>query len=129
MCFSTNLFEQRALDITKQIQKKSIYKFVRADFVDGKSFEFQEQHSNGNGYTPSVNKDVPLIAKVILEDDDGRQYSVEPHPNGLRFAEGKITYKEYKELQRNENIRGFRLFFVTISGYVLGGGALIWYLF
>ncbi|OXS78720.1 hypothetical protein B1B05_09030 [Domibacillus enclensis] len=127
MCVSTHVFEQRALDITEQIQNKSVYKFVRAEFIDGKRVEFQKQQSNGSN--AAAGKYSPLITKVFLEDKDGRQYSIEPDPNGLRFAEGKITYEEYKNLQRNENSHGLRLFCITISGYILGGGALIWYLF
>lgn len=127
MCVSTHVFEQRALDISEQIQKKSIYKFVRAESVNGKRIEFQEQQLNG--YNASVRRALPLITTILLEDKDGRQYRVEPDPNGLRFAKGKITYEEYKDVQRNENSHGLRLFCITISGYILVGGAVIWYLF
>lgn len=129
MCFSHNTFEKRALEITEQIQKKPIYKLVRADFVGGKSFEFYEQNSIRNGCNHTFGKDVPLITEVILEDNDGRYYSVEPNPNGLRFAEGKITYKEYEKVQRKENMQGLGLLSISISIYLLVGGTLISYLY
>lgn len=129
MCFSHNTFEQRALEMTEQIQKKSIYKLVRADFIGGKSLEFHEESTIRNGFNHTFSKDIPLITEVILEDSDGRHYSVEPNPNGLRFAEGKITCKEYEKLQRKENMQGLGLLSMSISVCLLVGGILITYLY
>ncbi|MEM1506118.1 hypothetical protein RG959_22255 [Domibacillus sp. 8LH] len=129
MCFSNNAIEQRALEMTEQIQKKSIYKLVRTGFIGGEILELHEQSSIRNGFNHTFGKDVPLITEVILEGSDGRHYNIEPNHNGLRFAEGEITYKEYEKLQRKENMQGLGLLSITISIYLLVGGTLISYLY
>ena len=59
-----------------------------------------------------VGKELPLITNVILEDEFGENYSVEPNENGVRFASGEICYREYIQLKRS-GIR--KLFFYTIG--------------
>ncbi|WP_050182595.1 hypothetical protein [Domibacillus robiginosus] len=129
MCFSNNVFEQQALEMAEQIQKKSIYKFVGANFLGSRRLEFHEQSSNVNDYKDTLGNGTALITEVILEDSDGNQYSIEPNPNGLRFAKGEITYKEYENLEINGNKQGLRLVFITTSIYLLIGGTFIWYLY
>lgn len=112
MCFSSNAIEQEAIKVTEQIKKKTIYKFVKADFINGHAHE----------------DDLNLISRITLEDHSGKKYCIEPNPNGLRFAEGTITFHEYKELERNEKKQGTRLLLLTITVYLASGGAFIWYL-
>lgn len=90
MCFSYNIIEFQAYEMSEKIRLNSIYKFVRVEYLEGNNVK------KGSGSA--------LITKVILEDKDGTLYSVEPNPNGLGFAKGEITYKEYNKLQNRETI-------------------------
>lgn len=110
MCVSNNFIEQQAYRISKEIQNNSLYKVVRLENTEGNSLGLQTQEDPWNG------KD--FITKVILEDKEGNLYSVNTDNNGLRFAKGEITYKEYRKLQRKENLKGYSYFFVT-SGFLI----------
>lgn len=96
MCGSTDFIEQQAYDMYEKIRSLSIYNFVTVEY------------STGSGPDRNSTK-MNLITKVILQDKDGTQYSVEPNPFGLRFAKGEITYKKYRKLQKNHT---FYLFFI-----------------
>jgi hypothetical protein len=89
LCFSYQFIEQQASDMCEKIRENSIYKFVRVEFSQSDSEELQKEGS-------------ALISKVILEDKEGTLYYVSPNPNGLKFAQGEITYKEYKKYERKE---------------------------
>jgi hypothetical protein len=92
MCLSNDAVEQQANVFAQKIRKDTVYKFIR---VEKNDFSF--------------------ITKVILEDEAGSSYPVEPNSFGLRFAKGEITYKEYKRLQKRENFNGIASFFVIIG--------------
>lgn len=111
MCVSNNFIEQQAYEMGEEIRKNSLYKLVRVEVSGGNSLEFQKQDDYWNG------KD--LITKVILEDTKGTLYSVKPDHNGLRFAKGEITYKEYNQLQKREDFKGFSYFFVIIGFFII----------
>lgn len=117
MCFSTNAIEKQVYETTETIRDLSIYKFVRADVTGGKSQEFQ----NGGEH-------MGLITSVILEDRDGTLYSVEPNANGLKFAKGEITYKEYTRIQKRETVKGLSYFFLGISTIFVMGLAMVKFL-
>lgn len=101
MCFSNNFIEQQAYEMSKKIREHSRYKFLRLEF----SGETRSGNQNGEA----------LITKVILEDEDGTLYSVEPNPIGLRFAKGEISYKEYRKLQSKETSLVFVSLFAIIG--------------
>ncbi|MDF0727651.1 hypothetical protein PY093_13235 [Cytobacillus sp. S13-E01] len=106
MCISTNFIEQQAYEMSEKIKKNSLYKFVGVAFSGSDSSSFnQNQNWNGSG----------LITKVNLEDKDGTSYIIEPNSNGLRFAQGEITFSEYKKLQRKENYFGYTLIFMILG--------------
>lgn len=120
MCVSNNFIEQQAYEMSEEIRKNSLYKVVRVDVSGGNSCEFQKQDNQWNG------KD--LITKVTLEDKKGIFYSVKPDHNGLRFAKGEINYKEYSQLQRKEDLKGFSYFFVIIGFFIIMMFALMRFL-
>jgi hypothetical protein len=89
MCFSYHFIEQQAFEMCEKIRQHTIYNFVRLEFTQGDREGLQKQGPL-------------LISKIILEDKEGTLYCVSPNPNGLKFAQGEITYKEYKKYERKE---------------------------
>ncbi|NME06877.1 hypothetical protein [Psychrobacillus sp. BL-248-WT-3] len=112
MCFSTNVIEQQALIISDKIIKNSIYKPVSLDFISEKNVGIQDFTMQSSG------KDISLITRINLENNEGLQISVEPNENGLRYAMGEISYKDYKKLQNQES-RQFIWYFFAISSVFL----------
>jgi len=106
LCVSNHFIEQRAYELCEEIRKNSLYKVARVDVSGGTILDGQ-----WNG------KD--LITKVIPEDTKGTYYSIKPDPNGLKFAKGELTYKEYSKIQKKANINGFSFFFVVIGFFVI----------
>lgn len=113
MCFSSDVFERQASMISEKIIKNSIYKPVSLDFIGEKNVGIQDYKFQENGGT------LPLITRIILEDNAGSPISIEPNENGLMYAMGEISYKEYKKIQ-NKDSRQFIGYFVTIlSAFIL----------
>lgn len=104
MCAPNNFIEQQAYEMYEKIKKNSVYNFIRADYSEGSNQGSNSQDDN----TRNVSA---LITRVVLEDKDGTLYTVEPNPNGVRFAKGEITYNEYKKLQKSETVNGIATFF------------------
>lgn len=96
VCAPMNFIEQQAYEMYENIRKSSIYKLIRVDYSVGNNHESQ---------TGSA-----LITQVVLEDNEGNVYFVEPNSFGVRFANGEITYKEYKKLKKRETLNGILLF-------------------
>lgn len=71
---------------------------------------------------------MPLITKLLLEGENGILYSIEPDLNGLRFAKGEITYKEYNNIQKGEKFRGIIYVSISIMAFLLIGWAIVEYL-
>ncbi|RFU67495.1 hypothetical protein D0469_14690 [Peribacillus saganii] len=103
MCFSTNAIETQAYETALKIREASIYKFVRTESADGNAFDL-------DNHSPD---EIPVITKVILEDNNGHPYSVEPNPFGLKFAKGEINYNEYKKSQNKDVAMGIGILCVT----------------
>lgn len=112
MCFSTNVIEQQALIISDKIIKNTIYKPVSLDFISEKNVGIQDFTMQSSG------KEISLITRVNLENNEGLQISVEPNENGLRYAMGEISYKDYKKLQNQES-RQLIWYFIAISSAFL----------
>jgi hypothetical protein len=116
VCVSNNFIEQQAYKMTEKIRDISLYKLVRIDYSGGKSIILQKQIEHGNDCCDIPTNGEALITKVILEDKDGTLYSVEPDINGLRFAEGEISYNKYRKLQKKNDVT--MLFsFIGIIGF------------
>jgi hypothetical protein len=107
VCAPNHFMEQQAFEMCEKIKKNSIYNFIRVDYSDGSNQASYPQDDNTRNRSA-------LITRIVLEDKDGTLYIVEPNPNGVRFACGEITYKEYKKLQKRENVNGIATFFVIL---------------
>jgi hypothetical protein len=103
VCVSNNFVDLQANDFCEKILEHSLYNFVG---VNRSEINYHQKDGNELGF----------IKTVILQDNDGTVYYVEPNSNGLKFAKQEITYKEYKRLQRKETITAF-------SGFFLIGGS------
>ncbi|WP_144513263.1 hypothetical protein [Bacillus sp. FJAT-22090] len=112
MCFSTNIIEQQALIISDKIIKNSIYKPVSLDFINEKNVGIQDFIMQSRG------KELSLVTRVNLVNYEGLQISVEPNENGLMYAMGEISYKDYKKLQNQES-KQFIWYFLAISSTFL----------
>jgi hypothetical protein len=117
VCYSNNFIEQQAYEMSEKIRKNSLYKFVRVEYSIGTSLVSQKQNMPSQEH-PTTNG-LALITKVILKDKDGTIYSVEPSPNGVRFAKGEISYKEYKKLEQRETYKGIATFLVIIGFFII----------
>lgn len=126
MCFSTNAIEHLVYDMSKKIYENSIYKMVRIDFIGCKSVELRNQTKNP--FSEDSGEECPLIAKLVLGGDNGTLYDIEPNLNGLKFAKGDITYKEYKNIQKGEWYQGFTFFSISIITILLVGWGMVEYL-
>ena len=93
MCAPNNFIELQAHEMYEKIKRNSVYNFIRVDYSDG---SYQGSHSQVD-HTRNVSS---LITGVVLEDKDGTIYTIEPNPNGVRFAKGEITKEEYQEMKR-----------------------------
>ncbi|MER2170978.1 MAG: hypothetical protein ABS938_10100 [Psychrobacillus psychrodurans] len=81
------------------MRNQSKYKMIELELSDDRIIKPQNLENFGDGRA--------LISKAVLEDNGGNSYSVSINQNGLRFAMGELTYKEYKKKERNEDIKGF----------------------
>jgi hypothetical protein len=104
VCTPNNFIEQQAYEMYEKIKKNSVYNFIRVDYSEG---SYQGSHSQ----VENTRSGLALITRVVLEDKNGTLFTVEPNPNGVRFAKGEITYKEYKKLQKRETVNGIATFF------------------
>ena len=123
MCFSTNIIEQQVRIISDKIIKNSIYKPVSLDFISEKNVGIQDFTMQSSG------KEISLITRVNLENNAGLQISVEPNENGLRYAMGEISYKDYKKLQNQESRQFIWYFFAISSAFLLISWATIRWFF
>jgi hypothetical protein len=87
MCSSYDFIERQAQEMSEMIRGNSIYKLVRLEFNSGLSQDLQNN--------AAIQATPDFIKRVVLEDQDGTLYSIEPGPNGFSFAKGEISYKEY----------------------------------
>ena len=114
MCSSHNYIEQHAYEMSKRIWENSAYKPIKLEFAGGTSLDLKNQPNYWDSFNKEMAHTTVLITKIVLESSEGKLYSVEPNDNGLRFAKREITYKEYKMLQKKENINGAVIFIATI---------------
>ncbi|MFD5853461.1 hypothetical protein ACFWGC_25315 [Cytobacillus pseudoceanisediminis] len=102
LCFTHNVIEIQALKICEEIREHSVYKLVSVATTGGESIQIKENLSIQSNLNLPPGGTLPLVTKVMLENTDGRSYSVNVDEAGLQFAKGLITYKEYKLLQNRE---------------------------
>ncbi|MEK4387713.1 hypothetical protein MKZ25_18415 [Solibacillus sp. FSL W7-1464] len=89
------------------MRKQSKYKMIKLELADDSIIEPQNLENFGDGRA--------LISKAVLEDTEGRFYSVSPNQNGLRFTMGELTYKEYRKKEKNEDLKGISFLALLIG--------------
>lgn len=90
MCVSNHAFELQAYKLSEQIIQHTIYLPVKVVY-------FGEKEADANQISS-----MELITKIILQDNEGHVYEVEPSENGVSFAKGEITYQEYVRRGKKE---------------------------
>lgn len=115
MCSPFHFIEQQAYEMSEKIRKDSIYKFVNVEVSEGSSQGSQQNLVDSNSCVQETRTWAGYITKVILEDEKGKLYLIEPSIDGLRFAKGEITYQEYRKLQKRETINIVSIFFVAVG--------------
>ncbi|WP_338472955.1 hypothetical protein R4Z10_09630 [Niallia sp. XMNu-256] len=108
---SNNFLEHQAYEISEEIRKQSLYKWVGLEVSGNDGMGIKKKNTQWNGNE--------LITKVILEDKNGTSFSINPDQNGLRFAKGEITYKEYCKLQKKADVQGYSYFFGIIGFFII----------
>lgn len=83
MCVSNHAFELQAYKLSEQIIEHTIYHPLKVVYFGEKEVDVNQISA------------IELITKVILQDNEGHVYEVEPSENGVRFSKGEITYQEY----------------------------------
>lgn len=106
MCISGNFIELQAYKICEEIRSQPTYKLVRLEVSEDRIIELQNNQNYWDGKS--------LITKAILEDTKGKSYVVSPDLNGLKFAKGEITYKEYRRIEKSENIKVISFFSIVV---------------
>lgn len=119
MCFSTDAIEKQSFELTKKIQKLSIYKFIGVEYLGDKKMKSVDWEHTSN--------DIHQITTIFLEDDSGNLYTIKPDPIGLKFAKGHLTYKEYIKTNKQNTKQGFFIFILSIGLYIALGSAFIYY--
>lgn len=110
MCISSNFIELQAYRICEAMKNQSLYKMIKLELADDRIIEPQNLGDFGDGRA--------LITKVVLEDNKGKSYSVNPNHNGLSFAQGEITFNEYRKIEKSESVKGIS-FLVLLIGLII----------
>jgi hypothetical protein len=128
VCSPFHFIEQQAFEMSEKIRKETIYKFVNVEVSESSYIESQKSYAHSNGYEYNSKPWAGYITKVILEDEKGALFRVEPSMDGLRFAKGEISYKEYNKRQKKETINLVSVFFVAVGLIGLVMLTVKWYL-
>jgi hypothetical protein len=115
VCSPFHFIEQQAFEMSEKIRKETIYKFVNVEISERSILESQKSYAHSNGCDYDSKPWAGYITKVILEDEKGALFPVEPSLDGLRFAKGEISYKEYNKRQKKETINLVSVFLVAVG--------------
>ena len=128
MCFSNDSIEKRIYEVSERIQKQSIYSVIRIEYIGGESLTLKNEHES-EGVNLIADSKMPIISKIFLKDDNDNHYKIRPTSNGLSFEEGKLTYTEYKILERKEELNGYGIFTLILSTFLLASWVLVRFFF
>jgi hypothetical protein len=128
VCSPFHFIEQEAFELSEKIRKETIYKFVNVEVSESSNLESQKSYAHSNGCDYDSRTWEGYITKVILVDEKGALFRVEPSMDGLRFAKGEISYKEYNKRQKKETINLVSVFFVAVGLIGLVMLTVKWYL-
>ena len=110
MCINNDFIENQSYRVYEEIRNNSLFKVTRVEFQEGYCWEPQ--------FEPFQFNKNDLITKIILKDDKNNHFTINPDDIGLKFAKGEISYKEYLQSQKVDDIKWL--------GYsILGVGILI----
>jgi hypothetical protein len=115
VCSPFHFIEQEAFEMSEKIRNETIYKFVNVEVSESSSQGSQQYKVDSNSCNEHSETWAGYIKKVILEDDKGNLFLIEPSMDGLRFAKGEITYQEYGKLQKRETINIVSIFFMAVG--------------
>ena len=115
MCVSNNAFEMQTDKLSDEIRMNSVYTPVEVVFAEGKRVNIYDNPVLPAGF----------IKRIILKDKEGNNYEVEPSENGLSFAKGEISYRDYQLLQKKENRKAITLSTGAICSLFLIGWAFL----
>ena len=115
MCVSNNAFEMQTDKLSDEIRMNSVYTPVEVVFAEGKRVNIHDNPVLPAGF----------IKRIILKDKEGNNYEVEPSENGLSFAKGEISYRDYQLLQKKENRKAITLSTGAIGSLFLIGWAFL----
>jgi hypothetical protein len=127
MCSSFKFVEQQAFEMSEKIRKESIFKFVRVEVSGITGLGSQETYEHSDGCVGASSPQLGCITKVILEDEQGALYTIEPNIDGLRFAKGEITYKEYRKREKKESTTMLSVFLMAVGLISVIMSAVKWY--
>ncbi|MBN9654729.1 hypothetical protein J0K78_10680 [Halobacillus sp. GSS1] len=122
MCVERSAMENQARIFLKEIQDNSIYELTRIVLDDGKAVNLNR--SNEGRCLASY----PLIKEILLRDESGKIYSIEPNLNGVRFASGEWSYDQYLWKCKQELITGIIILIVSLGVFITLGWLLVNYL-
>ncbi|GGF36139.1 hypothetical protein GCM10010954_38900 [Halobacillus andaensis] len=115
MCVSNHTFEMQAYRMFEKINSYSIYLPVKLIYMGNETVDLIAEEPDS----------FKLIDKIVLKDSDGRLYEVEPSENGLKFAQGQLTYQEYIEFQKTAKKKVMIYLSLFISVFLGTGWAFI----
>jgi hypothetical protein len=122
LCVSHHNIEQQAYHYAEQIRQYTKYTPLYIQFIGAGRFVFEQ------GEPLPVNSP-GVISKIVLADQDGNQYPIEPDEFGLQFARGEIDYKNYLYQQKKGNKQLIGLTFALVAGFATAGWGFITFLF
>lgn len=121
MCFSHENHNLMMYPALIKIINESIYDVVGLELVGGKVLPIK--HETHSTLVQELTK-TEIVKHVLLVDDAGTIFSVEPDVKGLEFAKGQISFDEYKRDQKKSTKLAFGLFGASIT-LLFGAGFLL----
>lgn len=115
MCVSNNAFEMQTYKLSDEIRMNSVYTPVEVVYAEGKRVNVDDKQMLPAGF----------IKKVVLRDKEGNDYEVEPTENGLSFARGEMSYRDYQLQQKKENRKAITLSTGAVGFIFLMGWAFL----
>ncbi|CEG29009.1 hypothetical protein BN1002_03937 [Bacillus sp. B-jedd] len=115
MCVSNNVLEIQTNKLSDEIRLNTIFTPVAFVYHNGQRVNLGASFLHQAGF----------IKRVVLQDTEGNVYEVDPTENGLRFAKGEISYRDYQLLEKKENRKAITLFTGAIGFLFLIGWAFL----
>ncbi|WP_082232848.1 hypothetical protein [Halobacillus massiliensis] len=115
MCVSNNVFELQAYRMYQQIIKSSVYSPITVECAGGRNIDLTCQEVESTD----------LIKEIALKDKEGHLFRIKPHEEGLRFANGEITYEEYEGIIKINNRKAITYTSIMAASLMITGVAFV----